>query len=93
MASTNCKTWEKRLRDSCRACNDRQVRVGTPLGEFPFEYRRVECRQDAIVIVGIVAGFEMRVVLGKNDARRAALMLALPAAAASALLLSRPRRV
>ena len=65
------------------------MRVGTPFGEFPFEYRRIERREDGVAIVGLVAGLESRVVLDKGDARRAALALAVPAAAASLLLLAR----
>jgi hypothetical protein len=68
------------------------VKVGTPFGEFPFEYRRVERREDGVAIVGLVAGLESSVVLDRADARRAAKLLAVPAAAASLLLLSRALR-
>jgi hypothetical protein len=68
------------------------VRVGTPFGEYPFEYRRVERRPDGIAIVGTVAGIESTVVLDRDDAKRAARALALPAAAAALLLLARARR-
>jgi hypothetical protein len=68
------------------------MKVGTPFGEFPFEYRRVERREDGVAIVGLVAGLESRVVLDKTDARRAAIALAAPVAAASLLLLARSRR-
>lgn len=68
------------------------MKVGTPFGEFPFEYRRIERREDSVAIVGLVAGLESRVVFDKGDARRAALALAVPAAAASLLLLTRSRR-
>jgi hypothetical protein len=66
------------------------VRVGTPFGEFPFEYRRVERREGGVAIVGLVAGLESRVVIEGSDVRRVALVLAVPAAAA--LLLGRSRR-
>jgi hypothetical protein len=67
------------------------VKVGTPFGEFPFEYRRLERRADGLAIVGSVAGIESTVVLDKDDARRAAKMLAVPAAFAL-LLAVRARR-
>jgi hypothetical protein len=45
------------------------VKVGTPLGEYPFEFRRVERRGNSIAIVGIVAGLESSVVFGAEDVR------------------------
>jgi hypothetical protein len=68
------------------------VKVGTPFGEFPFEYRRIERRQDGVAIVGLVAGLESRVVLDGGDARRAAIVLGVPAVAAALALLGRSRR-
>ena len=68
------------------------MRVGTPFGEYPFEYRRVERRPDGVAIVGTVAGIESTVVFGKDDALRAAKALAVPAAAAALVLLARARR-
>jgi hypothetical protein len=68
------------------------VRVGTPFGEYPFVYRRVERRPDGLAIVGTVAGIESTVVFDRDDARRAATALAVPAAAVALLLLSRARR-
>jgi hypothetical protein len=68
------------------------VRVGTPFGEYPFEYRRVERRSDGIAVVGTVAGIESTVVLDKDDAVRAAKALAVPAAVAALLLVARARR-
>lgn len=65
------------------------MKVGTPFGEFPFEYRRIERRDDGVAIVGIVAGLESRVVLDRGDARRAALALAVPAAALLLLIFAR----
>lgn len=43
------------------------MRVGTPLGEYPFEFRRVERRGRSLVIVGNLAGFESSVVVGPDD--------------------------
>lgn len=68
------------------------MRVGTPFGEFPFQYRRLERRADGLAIIGTVAGIESTVVLDKDDARRAAKALAVPAAAALLLLAARSRR-
>lgn len=75
-----------------RSCEDRRVKVGTPFGEFPFVYRRLERRPDGVAIVGTVAGVDSRVVLELDDARRVAIVLAVPAAAATLLLLTRRRR-
>jgi hypothetical protein len=68
------------------------VKVGTPFGEFPFEYRRVERRKDGVAIVGTVAGLESSVVLDRTDAECAAKVLAVPAVALSLYLLTRSRR-
>jgi hypothetical protein len=51
------------------------VKVGTPFGEFPFEYRRVERRGGEIVVVGTVAGLESTVVFGREDLVRAGQVL------------------
>lgn len=67
------------------------MRVGTPFGEYPFEYRRVERRRDGIAVVGTVAGIESTVVLDKDDAKRAAKALVVPAVATALLLLARAR--
>lgn len=67
------------------------MRVGTPFGEYPFQYRGLERRPDGLAIVGTVAGVESSVVFDKVDARRAAKALALPAAL-SLVLLARARR-
>ena len=62
------------------------MKVGTPLGEFPVEFKRVERREGAIAVIGVVAGMESAVVVDREDLRAAAKALALPAAAALALL-------
>jgi hypothetical protein len=67
------------------------VKVGTPFGEYPFEYRRVERRPGGLAVVGTVAGIESTVVFDKDDARRAAKVLAVTAAAAALLLLLKNR--
>ena len=66
------------------------MKVGTPFGEFPFEYRRIERREDGVAIIGTVAGLESSVVFGQDDALRAAKLLAVPAGLAL-LLLARSR--
>jgi hypothetical protein len=68
------------------------MKVGTPFGEYPFEYRRVERRPEGIAVVGTVAGIESTVVFDGDDAKRAARVLAVPAAAAALLLVARGRR-
>jgi hypothetical protein len=68
------------------------VRVGTPFGEYPFQYRRMERRPDGVAVVGTVAGIESTVVFDKDDARRAAVLLAVPAAAIALLALARISR-
>jgi hypothetical protein len=65
------------------------VKVGTPFGEFPFEYRRVERREDGLAIVGQVAGVESAVVFDRADGLRAAKVLAVPAAALAVVLVVR----
>ena len=67
------------------------MKVGTPFGEYPFVYRKVERREDGLAIVGTVAGIESTVVFDRDDAIRAAKALAIPAAAFSLLLLARSR--
>jgi hypothetical protein len=68
------------------------MRVGTPFGEYPFEYRRLERRPDGLAVVGTVAGIESTVVFDKVDALRAAKVLAVPVAAAALLLAARASR-
>jgi hypothetical protein len=68
------------------------VKVGTPFGEYPFVYRRVERRPDGLAVIGTVAGIESTVVLDRDDAKRAAKALAVPATALALLLLARSRR-
>jgi hypothetical protein len=68
------------------------MKVGTPFGEYPFEYRRIERRPNGVAIVGTVAGIESTVVFGKDDAQRAAKALAVPVAAVGLLVLARSRR-
>jgi hypothetical protein len=68
------------------------MRVGTPFGEYPFQYRRLERRPDGLAIVGTVAGIESSVVLDRDDAKRAAVALGVPALAVGLALLVRSSR-
>jgi hypothetical protein len=51
------------------------VKVGTPFGEYPFVYRRVERRDDGLAIVGTVAGVDSSVVFDRDDLLAAAKVL------------------
>jgi hypothetical protein len=68
------------------------MRVGTPLGEYPFEFRRLERRGRGVAIVGNLAGFESSVVLGPEDAATVLRRAALPLAAAALLVVYARRR-
>jgi hypothetical protein len=57
------------------------VKIGTPFGEFPFVYRKIERREDGIAVVGTVAGVDSRVVFDRDDVRRGAIALGVPLAA------------
>jgi hypothetical protein len=43
------------------------VKIGTPFGEYPFVYRRVERRDGKVVVIGTVAGVESSVVFDRGD--------------------------
>ncbi len=68
------------------------MRVGTPLGEYPFEFRRLERRGSSLVVVGNLAGFESSVVIGPDDLGHLAKRLAPPLAAAALLVAFARRR-
>jgi hypothetical protein len=67
------------------------MKVGTPFGDYPFVYRRVERRDDGLAIVGTVAGVDSSVVLEREDALAAAKVLgaAVAVIVAARLLLRR----
>lgn len=67
------------------------MKVETPLGSYPFEFRRLERRRDGVAIVGLVAGLESSLVLGSEDLRAAARVLAPPLAAVAFLSYLRRR--
>ena len=68
------------------------MRVGTPFGEYPFKYRRLERRPDGLAVIGTVAGIDSTVVFDRTDARALAKALLVPAGAAGLLLLARASR-
>jgi hypothetical protein len=65
------------------------MRVGTPFGEYPFKYRRLERRPDGLAVIGTVAGIDSTVVFDRDDALAVAKLLAVPVGAAALLLLAR----
>jgi hypothetical protein len=67
------------------------MKVGTPFGEYPFVYRKVERRGGEIAIVGTVAGVDSSVVFGRDDALQAGKVLG--ATAALALTVAALRRL
>jgi len=68
------------------------MKVGTPFGEYPFVYRKVERREGGeIAIVGTVAGVDSSVVFGRDDALQAGKVLG--ATAALALTVAALRRL
>lgn len=70
------------------------MKVNTPLGEYPFEFRGIERRGATLVISGTVAGLESSAVLGRDDLAAALKTLA-PAVfvvGVAALALHRIRR-
>jgi hypothetical protein len=70
------------------------VKVNTPLGEYPFEFRGVERRGATVLISGTVAGLESSAVLDRDDLVAALRKLGPPLglAALAALALRRARR-
>lgn len=46
------------------------MKVGTPFGDYPFVYRRVERRDGEVAVIGTVAGIESSIVFDREDALR-----------------------
>lgn len=65
------------------------MKVGTPFGDYPFEFRRVERRGDSIALVGIVAGLESSLILDREDLRRISLFAVVPIALIALCRISR----
>jgi hypothetical protein len=70
------------------------MKVKTPLGEYPFEFRGVERRGRTLLISGTVAGLESSVVLDRGDlvAVVRPLLVPLGVVALAAAAVSRARR-
>ncbi|MBA3865555.1 MAG: hypothetical protein H0X42_04285 [Solirubrobacterales bacterium] len=62
------------------------MQVVTPLGEYPFEFRRLGRRPGGLVIRGTVAGLESSVVLDAGDLRAAGRRLGPPLIAIALLV-------
>jgi hypothetical protein len=62
------------------------VKVGTPLGEYPFVFQRLERRDGGLAIIGSVAGIESTVVVEPEDLAALAKRAALPLAAVALLV-------
>jgi hypothetical protein len=56
------------------------------LGEYPFEFRRVERRRHSIAVIGIVAGLESSVIVDPEDVSVLIRRMALPIGAVALLL-------
>jgi hypothetical protein len=67
------------------------MRVGTPFGEYPVEFKRVERRKGSIVIVGSMVGLESTVILEREDLGKLIRRLA-PVGVALALIAYSRRR-
>jgi hypothetical protein len=67
------------------------MRVGTPFGEYPVEFKRVERREGSIVIVASMVGLESTVVIEREDLGKVMRKLALPVAALALIAYSRRR--
>lgn len=62
------------------------MKIKTPLGEFPFEFSRVERRDGGVAVVGTVAGLESTVVFGRDDLAMLGRRLGPPLLGAAALV-------
>lgn len=43
------------------------MKVGTPFGDYPFQFRRIERRGSSLAVIGTPAGLETSVVAGVDD--------------------------
>lgn len=73
-------------------CEDRPVKVETPLGAYPFTLSRIERREDGLAILGLVAGMESGVVIEPADLTLLARRLG-PSLAVLGLVLALRRRL
>ncbi len=65
------------------------MKVETPFGAFPFQFRRVERRGRSIAVVGTPAGLETSVIVGLDDLHLVANLVAPLVAALLVYLRSR----
>ncbi len=63
------------------------MKIKTPLGEFPFEFSRVERRDGGVAVVGTVAGLESVVTFDRDDLVTLGRRLGPPLVGAAALLI------
>jgi hypothetical protein len=63
------------------------MKVISPFGEYPFQFRRLERRGATVVVLGTVAGVESGIVLDAADLRAAAKVTAAATALAAAVAL------
>jgi hypothetical protein len=56
------------------------MKVETPFGAYPFQFRRIERRGGSVAVVGTPAGLETSVIVGFDDLMSIAKVVA-PAAA------------
>ena len=61
------------------------MRIGTPLGEYPFQFKRLQRRDGGLAVVGTVAGLESTVVLTPAEVAKVAAVLAAPVVLAAVL--------
>lgn len=63
------------------------MKIISPFGEYPFQFRRLERRGATVAVLGTVAGVESGVVLDATDLRAAAKVATAAAALATAAAL------
>jgi hypothetical protein len=61
------------------------MKVISPFGEYPFQFRRLERRGATVVVLGTVAGVESGIVLDAADLRAAAKLAAVATALGAGL--------
>jgi hypothetical protein len=59
------------------------VRIGTPLGEYPFQFKRLERRDGGVAVIGTVAGLESTVVLAPAEVAKVTAIVLAPAVLAA----------
>jgi hypothetical protein len=65
------------------------MKIISPFGEYPFQFRRLERRGATVAVLGTVAGVESGVVFDATDLRAAAKVAAAATALAAAVLIAR----